>query len=363
MDLNGLRVLKYRAHDRVTTEGTPIWNRARERATIGRGAHDKLKMFSPALEIVLTVAYREATARRHTHLTLEHLLYALAHDPDGERILTRLRRRHAAAAARSRQVPAGLGRAVRARPAEGARADAGVPPRAPDGGPARPERRPPGSAFRRRHRGDPAAEPVARGAAARRRRASPGSTSSSTSPTARPKCRRHRLAVRTPSESGADAEAGGRRARRRDSARSAVRLRHRPDGPRQGRRARPADRPDRRAPADDGDPLPAAQEQSGVRRRRRRRQDGAGRRPRHAAARGRRPGSARGRRGLLARHRRAPRRHAVPRRLRRALQGRHPCARRSVRCRSSSSTRFTRRSAPARRPAARWIWRRSSSQS
>jgi ATP-dependent Clp protease ATP-binding subunit ClpA len=44
-------------------------------------------VFSPALEIVLTVAYREATARRHTHLTLEHLLYALAHDPDGERIL------------------------------------------------------------------------------------------------------------------------------------------------------------------------------------------------------------------------------------------------------------------------------------
>jgi ATP-dependent Clp protease ATP-binding subunit ClpA len=36
---------------------------------------------------VLTVAYREATARRHTHLTLEHLLYALAHDQDGERIL------------------------------------------------------------------------------------------------------------------------------------------------------------------------------------------------------------------------------------------------------------------------------------
>jgi ATP-dependent Clp protease ATP-binding subunit ClpA len=44
-------------------------------------------MFSSSLEIVLTVAYREATARRHTHLTLEHLLYALAHDPDGERIL------------------------------------------------------------------------------------------------------------------------------------------------------------------------------------------------------------------------------------------------------------------------------------
>src|SRR5688572_18772034 len=45
-------------------------------------------MFSASLEIVLTVAYREATSRRHTHLTLEHLLYALAHDLDGERILS-----------------------------------------------------------------------------------------------------------------------------------------------------------------------------------------------------------------------------------------------------------------------------------
>ena len=44
-------------------------------------------MFSQAVEIVLTIAYREATSRRHTHLTLEHLLYALAHDQDGERIL------------------------------------------------------------------------------------------------------------------------------------------------------------------------------------------------------------------------------------------------------------------------------------
>src|SRR4029079_13834972 len=48
-------------------------------------------MFSPALEVVLTVAYREATSRKHTHLTLEHLLYALAHDPDGERILAACR--------------------------------------------------------------------------------------------------------------------------------------------------------------------------------------------------------------------------------------------------------------------------------
>lgn len=44
-------------------------------------------MFSASLEIVLTVAYREATSRRHAYLTLEHLVYALAHDPEGERIL------------------------------------------------------------------------------------------------------------------------------------------------------------------------------------------------------------------------------------------------------------------------------------
>jgi ATP-dependent Clp protease ATP-binding subunit ClpA len=44
-------------------------------------------MFSASLEVVLTIAYREATSRRHTHLTLEHLLYALAHDMEGEKIL------------------------------------------------------------------------------------------------------------------------------------------------------------------------------------------------------------------------------------------------------------------------------------
>ena len=44
-------------------------------------------MFSTALELVLNVAYRAAAARQHTHLTLEHLLYAIAHDPEGEKIL------------------------------------------------------------------------------------------------------------------------------------------------------------------------------------------------------------------------------------------------------------------------------------
>ena len=44
-------------------------------------------MFSASVEIVLTVAFREAAARRHAYLTLEHLLFALVHDAEGERIL------------------------------------------------------------------------------------------------------------------------------------------------------------------------------------------------------------------------------------------------------------------------------------
>jgi ATP-dependent Clp protease ATP-binding subunit ClpA len=44
-------------------------------------------MFSAALEMVLNVAYREAVSRRHANLTLEHLLFAVAHDPAGEEIL------------------------------------------------------------------------------------------------------------------------------------------------------------------------------------------------------------------------------------------------------------------------------------
>ena len=45
-------------------------------------------MFSTSLEMVLTVAFREADSRRHAHLTLEHLLYAIVHDPEGEELLT-----------------------------------------------------------------------------------------------------------------------------------------------------------------------------------------------------------------------------------------------------------------------------------
>jgi len=44
-------------------------------------------VFSAALERVLAVAHREAVVRHHANLTVEHLLYAAAHDPDGEEIL------------------------------------------------------------------------------------------------------------------------------------------------------------------------------------------------------------------------------------------------------------------------------------
>jgi hypothetical protein len=44
-------------------------------------------MFSVTLGRVLDLAEREAQERRHAHLTLEHLLFAIAHDPEGENIL------------------------------------------------------------------------------------------------------------------------------------------------------------------------------------------------------------------------------------------------------------------------------------
>jgi ATP-dependent Clp protease ATP-binding subunit ClpA len=44
-------------------------------------------MFSAAVDMVLNVAYREAVSRRHGYLTLEHLLFAVAHHPAGEEVL------------------------------------------------------------------------------------------------------------------------------------------------------------------------------------------------------------------------------------------------------------------------------------
>jgi len=44
-------------------------------------------VFSQSVEMLLNVTYREAVSRRHAHLTLEHLLYVMAHDLEGEKIL------------------------------------------------------------------------------------------------------------------------------------------------------------------------------------------------------------------------------------------------------------------------------------
>ena len=146
----------------------------------GRGEAPRFIMFSPALEIVLTVAYREAATRRHAHLTLEHLLYALAHDPDGERNPRRVRRRPAEAPAGPRRLPRrGRSRSsARARSAEPEQT-LGVPARAADRRPPRPERGPRQRVQRRRHaRGDPAAAEDVRRAAARARRESRASTCS-----------------------------------------------------------------------------------------------------------------------------------------------------------------------------------------
>jgi ATP-dependent Clp protease ATP-binding subunit ClpA len=44
-------------------------------------------VFNASLERVLNVAAREAMVRRHADLTVEHLLFAAAHDPEGEEVL------------------------------------------------------------------------------------------------------------------------------------------------------------------------------------------------------------------------------------------------------------------------------------
>src|SRR5207245_11568144 len=46
-----------------------------------------LSMFSRTAERVLNSAAREAVTRRHAHLTLEHLLFAILGEPSGEKIL------------------------------------------------------------------------------------------------------------------------------------------------------------------------------------------------------------------------------------------------------------------------------------
>ena len=44
-------------------------------------------MFSRTVERVLNAAAREAVSRRHAHLTLEHLLFAIINETSGDKIL------------------------------------------------------------------------------------------------------------------------------------------------------------------------------------------------------------------------------------------------------------------------------------
>jgi ATP-dependent Clp protease ATP-binding subunit ClpA len=44
-------------------------------------------MFSAAVERILAVAFREAVTRKHAHLTVEHILYVLTQDLEGEKLL------------------------------------------------------------------------------------------------------------------------------------------------------------------------------------------------------------------------------------------------------------------------------------
>ena len=228
-------------------------------------------MFSASLEIVLTIAYREAVSRRHAYLTLEHLLYALAHDPDGERILERLRRGSAAPASGPERVP----RRRRSSSCGAARSA------------SRSRRRRSGGCCRRRcctcrarsgRKSTPAtSSPPCCSSRSRRPRgcstdrASRGSTSSTTSRTASP---------RSPTRGRQPAGARRARAAAGDEglghvARSARGLLPEPHRARPQRPARSAHRPHRRTAAHDRGALPSPQEQSRLRRRRRRRQDGA----------------------------------------------------------------------------------------
>ena len=304
-------------------------------------------MFSASLERVLNLAAREAMVRRHADLTIEHLLFAAAHDPEGEEILEasgadveRLRRELAdfleqtmqRLPPNSRRAPqqtlafrrvlqtavvhvqsagkdeAGVGDMLAAllretrshavellggagRDAPG-RAQLHLPRRAQGRRRARatPNRAPAGE---REEEERPATDPLAAYASNLTERARAGRLDPVIGRTAR-----------------------------------------------DGARARGA--------------VPAAQEQPGVRGRAGRRQDRDRRGPGAEARRGGQPRSAQGRRDLRARHRRAARRDALPRRLRGALQGRDRRRSRSGRCRSCSSTRCTPWSAPAPPPAAPW---------
>ena len=114
-------------------------------------------MFSTAVEVVLHIAFREAVSRRHAYLTLEHLLFALAHDPDGERILGACGADLALAAQERQRQPGRVCRRGSSRTGTRAGADDRIPAGAAGGGHARAECAAPGSSGGRPDCGNPPA--------------------------------------------------------------------------------------------------------------------------------------------------------------------------------------------------------------
>ena len=201
-------------------------------------------------------------SRRHTHLTLEHLLYALAHDTEAERIL-------AACGADLRELRSALDEFLGTLETAGRRERNGEPAQT--------------LAFRRVlqtavlhvqsagkdevRAGDILAAILQQPNAHARR----GAGRAGDHPARRPQLHlaRHRqgLAGRRRTRKGTE-RGRGRRGRGRSGRgpRSAAGLHGQPVGAVPGRRARSADRTGAGAAADAADSLPAAQEQPGVRR-------------------------------------------------------------------------------------------------
>ena len=247
-------------------------------------------MFSPTLEFILTIAHREAGSRRHTHLTLEHLLYALAHDAEGEQILT-------AVGADLRQLRIDLDAYLSKSLEQFSR-----------GRNREPEQT---LAFRRvlqtavLHVQSAGRDEVRAGdvlAAMLQEQKSYAAQLLAAQGVTRldvlnyishgigkvPRAARRRRRRAAPRR---QARRRGRRQQHR--AQPARRVHDQPERARGRRQARSADRPHQGTAAHDSDPLPPPQEQPRVRRRARRGQDGDGRRARAAAARARGAGAPR----------------------------------------------------------------------
>ncbi len=179
---------------------------------------------------------------------------------------------------------------------------------------------------------------------------------STTSATARPRCRACRRRARAQRLARTRARTGERRAPAQGSEALAAYCVDLNQKAHEGQ-DRSADRPRARGRAHHPGAVPPHQEQPALCRRARRRQDGDRRGPGAQDHRGRSARGAEGSDHLRARHGRAAGRHALSRRLRGAAEGRADRAGEAARTRSCSSTRSTRSSARAPPRAARWMRR------